>query len=472
MNISSYASLRQQLLVGTISCSNIVEHYLNNIKLNEHLNAFLEVFETEAIERASKLDAQIKKGNTGKLTGMVIGLKDNICYKGHKVSAASKILEGFESLYSSTAVERLEKEGAIFIGRLNCDEFAMGSSNENSAFGPVKNPHDNSKVTGGSSGGSAAAVASDCCMVALGSDTGGSIRQPASFTGLVGVKPTYGRVSRHGLIAYGSSLDQIGSFSKNVADSSIVLEVIAGPDEFDATASTKPIDNYSDVAAVSEKKKIVVLQEPLEHDKTDSEIKEKVQELINKLQEQGHEVVIKSMPLLDYLVPCYYVISNAEASSNLSRYDGVHIGYRSPAAFDMESTYVKSRTEGFGTEVKRRIMLGTFVLSAGYYDAYFSKAQKVRRKIQDYTNQLLTDADFVISPTTPNTAFEIGAKSDPIEMYLQDIFTVHANLSGNPAISLPMGKHSNGLPFGIQVLAPHFAEKQMFDFSEYLMNKF
>ena len=309
-------------------------------------------------------------------------------------------------------------------------------------------------------------------MVALGSDTGGSIRQPASFTGLVGVKPTYGRVSRHGLIAYGSSLDQIGSFSKNVADSSIVLEVIAGPDEFDTTASTNPIDNYSDVSAVSEKKKIVVLQEPLEHDKTDSEIKEKVQELINKLQEQGHEVVIKSMPLLDYLVPCYYVISNAEASSNLSRYDGVHIGYRSPGAFDMESTYVKSRTEGFGTEVKRRIMLGTFVLSAGYYDAYFSKAQKVRRKIQDYTNQLLTDADFVISPTTPNTAFEIGAKSDPIEMYLQDIFTVHANLSGNPAISLPMGKHSNGLPFGIQVLAPHFAEKQMFDFSEYLMNKF
>jgi len=468
--VNTYQAFKLELTAGKTSCLKTTQDFIEKINNQTELNAFLEVFNDSALAQAKVVDQKLKDGKAGKLAGMVIGLKDNICYINHKVSASSKILENFESLYSSTAVNRLLAEDAIIIGRLNCDEFAMGSSNENSAFGPVKNPLDHTKVPGGSSGGSAAAVAAGLCHAALGSDTGGSIRQPASFCGVVGLKPTYGRISRYGLIAYGSSLDQIGPLTNSVEDAALLLEVMAGPDGMDTTAYQNPVENLFPLIGDNSPKNIVFLDDAVNHPNTDPEIAAKTKELATKLQEQGHHVSYKSFDLLDHLVPAYNVISNAEASSNLSRYDGVHFGYRSKEASDMETTYFKSRSEGFGWEVKRRIMLGSFVLSAGYYDAYFSKAQKVRRLIQNYTQKLFEEADFVIYPTTPNTAFELGAKTDPIEMYLQDIFTVHANLSGNPCVSLPLYKHSNGLPFGMQVMAKPYEEKEMLNFSQTIIH--
>lgn len=467
--LRTYAEVQNALASGS-SVMSVVEDYLARIKEHQHLNAFLEVFETSARDQAKKVDEKIKGGNAGKLAGMVIGLKDNLCYQGHKVSAASKILEGFESLYTATAVQRLIDEDAIIIGRLNCDEFAMGSSNENSAFGPVLNALDPSKVPGGSSGGSASAVAAGLCTAALGSDTGGSIRQPASFTGTVGVKPSYGRISRYGLIAYASSFDQIGPFTNSIEDAALLMEVMAGPDDFDATASTEKVDAYS-IADKTGQKKIAVIQECLETDGIDPEVKNTMLQYIDQLKNEGHTVEYVSFPYLEYMVPTYYVLTTAEASSNLSRFDGVHYGYRSDAAKGVEETYKKSRSEGFGPEVQRRIMAGTFVLSAGYYDAYYTKGQKVRRVLQDKTEEIFKNFDFILTPTTPSTAFELDAVTDPISMYLQDIYTVHANLTGNPAISLPFGKHSNGLPFGIQLMAPHFEEKALFDFAREMENK-
>ncbi len=467
--LRTYAEVQNALASGT-SVVSIVDDYLGRIHDNQHLNAFLEVFETSAREHAQKVDEKIKNGTAGKLAGMVIGLKDNLCYKDHKVSASSKILEGFESLYTATAVQRLIDEDAIIIGRLNCDEFAMGSSNENSAFGPVKNALDTSKVPGGSSGGSATAVAAGLCTATLGSDTGGSIRQPSSFTGTYGFKPTYGRISRYGLIAYASSFDQIGPFTNSVEDAALLTEVMAGADEFDATASTEKVDAYTTIEP-QDSKKIAVIRECLESEGIDPEIKAALEQQIEALKQDGHTVEYVSFPYLDYMVPTYYVLTTAEASSNLSRFDGVHYGYRSSDAKGVEETYKKSRSEGFGPEVKRRIMAGTFVLSAGYYDAYYSKGQKVRRVLQDKTAEIFKDFDFVLTPTTPTTAFDLDAVTDPISMYLQDIYTVHANLSGNPAISLPLGKHSNGLPFGIQLMAPHFKEKALFNFARQMDKK-
>ena len=464
--LQTYADVRKAISSGDTVMS-ILEDYLRAIKENEHLNAFLEVFEESARKQAEIVDEKIKNGTAGKLAGMVVGIKDNLCYANHKVSAASKILEGFESLYTATAVERLINEDAIIIGRLNCDEFAMGSSNENSAFGNVLNPIDNSKVPGGSSGGSATAVAAGLCTVALGSDTGGSIRQPASFTGTIGLKPTYGRISRHGLIAYASSFDQIGPFTNNIEDAALLLEVMAGEDEFDGTVSTLAVDEYTSKEDIG-KLKIAVIKESLDTEGLDAEIKAKLQATIDQLRAQGHQIEEVSFPYLDYMVPTYYVLTTAEASSNLSRFDGVHYGYRSPNAEGVEATYKKSRSEGFGPEVQRRIMAGTFVLSHGYYDAYYTKGQKVRRVLQNKTNEILANYDVILLPTTPTTAFELNAVKDPIAMYLQDIYTVHANLTGNPAISIPMGEHSNGLPFGIQVIANHFEEKKMLNFSRLL----
>lgn len=466
----SLEEVRQDLNSGNISCEQLVEGYLSIIQEKEHLNIFLEAFSESAQIKAKEVDEKLKAGTAGKLAGMVIGLKDNICYKGHKVSASSKILEGFESLYDSTVVERLLAEDAIIIGRLNCDEFAMGSSNENSAFGPVKNPLNETCVPGGSSGGSAAAVAANMCLASLGSDTGGSIRQPASFCGVVGLKPTYGRVSRWGLLAYGSSLDQIGPLTNSVEDAALILEVIAGKDEYDATSSSKEVKEYSSEVA-PKKYKIAYIKDAIEADGLDPEVKNQITTLFEELKNEGHEVEPVDFPYLDKMVPTYYVISNAEASSNLSRYDGIHFGYRSKEASGVESTLIKSRTEGFGEEVKRRIMLGTFVLSAGYYDAYYSKAQKVRRVISDRTEEILSEYDFIILPTTPHSAFEIGNKSaDPIAMYLEDIFTVQANLAGVPAISIPLAKHSNGMPLGTQIIAKKFEERELLSFSKSLMN--
>ncbi|MDX2359625.1 MAG: Asp-tRNA(Asn)/Glu-tRNA(Gln) amidotransferase subunit GatA [Crocinitomicaceae bacterium] len=464
--LSTYAEVKNAISSGDTVVS-ILEKYLTAIEEQKNLNAFLEVFEESARVQAEKVDQKIKDGTAGRLAGMVVGLKDNFCYQGHKVSASSKILEGFESLFTGTAVERLINEDAIIIGRLNCDEFAMGSSNENSAFGPVRNPHNTDMVPGGSSGGSAAAVAAGMCTVALGSDTGGSIRQPASFTGTFGLKPTYGRISRHGLIAYASSFDQIGPFTNSIDDAALLLEVMAGGDEFDSTASSKPVEQYTEIET-KEQYKVAVIGESIEMDGIDPEVKEKLEKTIEGLKAKGHQVDTVSFPYLDYMVPTYYVLTTAEASSNLSRFDGVHYGYRSESAVGVEDTYKKSRSEGFGPEVQRRIMAGTFVLSHGYYDAFYTKGQRVRRVIQNKTNEIFANYDMILLPTTPTTAFELNAVSDPISMYLQDIYTVHANLAGNPAISLPLGMHSSGLPFGVQVIGDHFKEKEMLNFSRVL----
>ena len=460
------AALQEGLKKGTYSCQSVVEHYLNQIQKKQHLNAFLEVFGEEALERAKALDEKKKAGKkTGSLFGLVISIKDNICYKNHRLSASSKILENFVSLYSSTVVERLLEEDAIIIGRTNCDEFAMGSSNEKSAYGKVLNPVDESRVPGGSSGGAAVSVAAGLCMASLGTDTGGSIRQPASYTGLVGLKPTYGRVSRHGIIAYASSFDQVGPFTHNVEDAFTILSVISGKDNFDATLSTRKVDarpEFEKEMANDKKYRFAFFEECLNNEGMNPQVTQRFNELMESLKAQGHSVEPVSFPFLDYLVPAYYVLTTAEASSNLSRYDGIHFGYRSPNATDLESTYKLSRSEGFGKEVKRRIMLGTFVLSEGYYDAYYGQGQKVRRLIREKTLALFGENDFLLTPTTPSVAFEFGQKSaDPVAMYLEDIFTVQANLAGIPAISIPLGKTKEQLPFGLQLMAAPFAETSM-----------
>ena len=470
MNYLSLDEVRADLLEGKLRLHDLTQHYLSKIEeLNPSLNAFLEVYSEEALDRAASIDQKIQESRVGKLAGLVIGLKDNICYASHKVSASSKILEGFESLFSSTATERLLAEDAIIIGRLNCDEFAMGSSNENSAYGPVKNPLNQSKVSGGSSGGSAAAVSSGMCLAALGSDTGGSIRQPASFCGIVGYKPSYGMVSRHGLIAYASSFDQIGPFSNDVATSRSIMKVISGPDEFDSTAEQSLVS--LDKKELPAKPKVAYFKECIEADGLDPEIKNKTLEVLEDLKAKGYEIQELSFPYLDYLVPTYYVITTAEASSNLARFDGIHYGYRSESATDLESTYKLSRTEGFGVEVRRRIMLGTFVLSSGYHDAYFGRAQRVRQFIKQEVEKVFADFDFIITPTCPHTAFDLGVEyDDPTVMYLEDIFTVMANIAGICAVSLPLGSHSNGLPYGIQCMGPRYEDGKLLDFSESLMN--
>lgn len=453
--------LRLRIRAGETVCS-IVEGYLAKIEKNKSLNAFLEVFKEDAFEQAALVDKKIKSGTAGKLAGVVLGIKDNICYKNHRVSSSSKILEGFESLYTATALQRLLDEDAIVIGRLNCDEFAMGSSNETSAFGPVKNNYNPAFVSGGSSGGSAVAVSAGMCTVTLGSDTGGSVRQPASWTGTYGLKPTYGRISRYGLIAYASSFDQIGTFTNSINDAELLYSIMAGQDEMDATTSSLPV--YNEQNSKVKSFRIGVLTECFEHPGLDPEIKKEMLILVDKLAAAGVELVPVSFPFLDYIVPTYYVLTTAEASSNLSRFDGVHYGYRSNQAKGVEETYVLSRSEGFGAEVKRRIMTGTFVLSQGYYDAYYTKAQKVRRVMKNATDAIFESVDLLLLPTTPTTAFEIGAINDAIQMYLQDIFTVHANITGNPAVSIPFKQHSNGMPYGIQVMADRFREDKLFEF--------
>ena len=462
----SFKDLQDRLYNHDFSCEELVRFYLSEIKEKDNLNSFIETFNDSAIEQARIVDNDISNKERKKLSGLIVGIKDNICYANHTVTASSLILKNFKSLYSATVVKKLISEGAIIIGRLNCDEFAMGSSNENTVYGPVKNPHDISKVPGGSSGGSAAAVAAGLCLVALGSDTGGSIRQPAAFCGAVGIKPTYSRVSRYGLIAYASSFDQIGPIANNIYDASLVLEVVSGHDQNDSTSSGRNTERYSEFTANVLNKKVAYITECFEHEGLDPEIKMKLTDKLEKLKIDGHVVDPVSFPFLDYLVPTYYVLSTAEASSNLSRFDGVKYGYRSSEADSLDKTYINSRTEGFGDEVKRRIMLGTFVLSAGYHDAYFTKAQKIRRVLKEKIDKIFENYDFVITPTAPHVAFPIGNKvSDPTKMYLEDIFTVIANLTGNPAISLPMYNHSSNLPYGLQIMSNRFDENNLLSFS-------
>lgn len=464
------SDIQADLEAGSINCVQLVEGYLQKIEAHQDLNAFLEVYAGDARGRATVIDAKIKHGTAGRLAGMVIGIKDNIVYKDHKVSAASKILEGFQSLYSATVVERLLEEDAIIIGRLNCDEFAMGSSNRFSAYGPVKNPLDTKRVPGGSSGGSAAAVSAGLCLASLGSDTGGSIRQPASFTGVYGFKPSYGRISRHGLIAFASSFDQIGPFAKSVEDIATLYEVMAGADAYDNTVSQREVESLSSISE-NGPKKIAYFRDVMESEHLDPVVRKESEAVIEQLKAAGHTVEAVDFPLLDHMVPVYYILTTAEASSNLARYDGIHYGYRSENAHDLESTYKLSRTEGFGPEVKRRILLGTFVLSSGYYDAYYGKAQKVRRMVVDKTAELFKDYDLIFSPTTPHTAFAIDQEeSDPTAAYLEDIFTVHANIAGIPSISVPMAEHENGLPLGMQFTAAKYAEADLLHFVQTLVH--
>ena len=458
------ADIRQALAAGE-TVSSIVESSISNIKGKSSLNAFVEIFEDSARAAAVKVDEKIKKGSAGKMAGVILVIKDNICYKGHTVSASSKILNNFESLYTATVLQRLIDEDAIVIGRLNCDEFAMGSSNENSYYGNVNNNFDDSYVPGGSSGGSAVAVSAGLCTVALGSDTGGSVRQPASWTNTYGLKPTYGCFSRYGLIAYASSFDQIGVFTNSIEDSELIFDLSKGEDPMDSTSISKERTNSKQE---NTKLRVGYVKEYMNHEGLDVEIKTKLNDLKINLESNDIELIECDFPYLDYLVPTYYVLSTAEASSNLSRFDGVHYGHRSTVAEGVEDTYKKSRTEGFGKEVKRRIMTGTFVLSHGYYDAYYTKAQKVRRLVKSSTDDFFNHVDVMIFPTTASTAFQQGSVKDPIQMYLQDIFTVHANLSGNPAISIPFGIHSNGMPFGIQLMTDRFNESKLFSYSRIL----
>ena len=468
---NSLSDIQSAFNTGDLTCSELLKQYLLKISASKS-NAFIEVYSESALKSAQEIDEKIKSGTAKKLAGLIIGVKDNICIKNKPLTASSKILENFNSVYNSTAVERLLNEDAIIIGRLNCDEFAMGSSNENSIYGPVLNPHDFTKVPGGSSGGSAAAVAEGLCLASLGSDTGGSIRQPASFCGVVGLKPSYGRVSRHGLIAYGSSFDQIGPLTNNIEDASIILEVIAGQDDYDSTSSNEPVPEYSkSLKSLPKSLHIAVPSEYLNSNAIDKEIKDDFINKIAQLKELGHKVKEVSFPYVDSLIPTYYVLTTAEASSNLARYDGAHYGYRSKNSKDIETTYFKTRSEGFGLEVKRRIMLGTFVLSAGYYDAYYTKALRVRRLIKDKTDELFKDHDLILLPTAPTTAFGLNEIKDPIKMYLQDIFTVHANIAGNPAISIPLGNHTNNMPFGIQLMTNKFEEKKLLACASYMMNE-
>lgn len=465
---SRFSDIQSDLKSGVITIRDLIHYYTARIKEYQHLNAFLEVFEEEALKRAVKIEEKIANGTAGKLAGMIIGIKDNISYKGHEMTASSKILKGYKAVYSATVVERILAEDAIIIGRLNCDEFAMGASNETSYFGPVKNFADERKVSGGSSGGSAVAVQANLCYASLASDTGGSIRQPAAFCGVVGLKPTYARVSRYGVVAYASSFDQVGPIAKSVEDAALILEVIAGRDSHDATSSSEVVPAYSQNLAHPKKQKIAYIEETLHSEGLDPEIKNNVLSQIEKLRAEGHTVEPVSFEYLDYVVATYYILTTAEASSNLARYDGVHYGYRSNESKDLLSTYKKSRSEGFGDEVKRRIMLGTFVLSAGYYDAYYSRAQKVRRLIKEKMDKILEDFDFIITPTTPTPAFNIGEQiTDPVVMYLADIFTVGASLAGLPAISIPSGKNSEGLPLGLQVIGKRFKETSLLAFSNY-----
>jgi len=471
--LRSLGAIQTALKENTLTLGELVEQYLAQIaQHNGELHAFLDVYDTQARAQAKTIQAKIEQGTAGKLAGAVIGIKDVISHKDHGLQASSQILNGFEAQFNATAIERLLTEDAIIIGRQNCDEFAMGSSNENSSFGPVKNFADTSRVPGGSSGGSAVAVQAGMCLASLGSDTGGSVRQPAAFCGVVGLKPTYSRISRWGLIAYGSSFDQIGIFSNNVQDCATILEVIAGPDEYDSTVSKAPVPAYSQDFTLPKQLKIGYIKETLEAEGLQPAIKQETTQTLDWLKAQGHTVEPVSFPLLDYVLPTYYILTTAEASSNLSRFDGVKYGFRSNEVTDLESLYKKTRAQGFGPEVKRRIMLGTFVLSASYYDAYYTKAQKVRRLIKEQTQEMFKSYDFLLVPTTPTTAFKLGEHTqNPLEMYLADLYTVQASVAGIPAISVPNGQDESGLPIGLQVMADYFEEHNLLAFSRYLENQ-
>jgi aspartyl-tRNA(Asn)/glutamyl-tRNA(Gln) amidotransferase subunit A len=463
----------EKIKQNKISLVDNVDFFLKRIDGNKHLNAFNFVFGEEAKEDARKIEWKIKENKHGKLAGLVIAVKDVLSIENKPATCSSKILKDFKALYTATAVQKLIDEDAIIIGKTNCDEFAMGSSNENSAFGNVLNPVDNERVPGGSSGGSAAAVAANLCDASLGTDTGGSIRQPAAFCGVYGLKPTYGRVSRYGLTAFASSFDSIGPFANNVENIAAILEVIAGIDKQDSTSYNINVSEFSGELNLNGTKPKIGIAKEYFAEGLSPEIKASINELINKLKNDGFEIIDIALPLNDYTIATYYILTTAEASSNLARYDGARYGYRSPDNEALIDMYKSSRSEGFGEEVKRRIMLGTYVLSAGYYDAYYRKAQKVRRLIKNDFDKAFEKVNIILTPTSPTTAFKIGEKSsDPLEMYLSDIYTTSANLAGIPGINIPAAKSSEGLPIGVQLLANQFDESTLLKTSYYIQENY
>ena len=465
MLLTSIQATRDAINAGRTTTVGIVKQYLAAIEDQRYLNIYVDVFGDEALKEAARQDEARSQGaSLGKLAGIVISIKDVLCYAGHGVSAGSAMLENFVSPYTATAVQRLLDEDAIIIGRTNCDEFAMGSGNENSHYGPTRNAADVARVPGGSSGGAAVSVQAGTCLVAIGSSTGGSVRQPASFCGLYGFKATYGRISRHGLIAYGSSFDAVGFLAHNAQDISVLLEVTAGSDAYDSTAPNKPVLPYGKADPDRSPQSIVYFEELLDSDALDPAIKTNMEATIKKLREKGHTLAPVKFSYFDYVVPTYYVLTTAEASSNLSRFDGMRYGYRSPDATDLQDTYTKSRTQGFGTEVQRRILLGTFVLSSGYYDAYYGKAQKVRRLIKDQLQGILDAHDFILMPVSPSLPWPIGERlDDPVANYLADVYTVLANLAGLPAVAIPSGTAGH-LPVGYQLMADQWEENKLLSF--------
>lgn len=456
---------------GKLSLADNVKHFLKNIDDQKDLNAFNFVFRDEAIEKAKEVEQKIKNNSAGKLAGMVIAIKDVLAYKDHPLTCSSNILKNFTSLYTATAVQKLIDEDAIIIGKTNCDEFAMGSSNENSAFGNVLNPVDKTRVPGGSSGGSAVAVAANLCDVSLGTDTGGSIRQPAAFCGVYGFKPTYGRVSRFGLTAFASSFDTIGPFTKNVEDAALVMEVISAKDDNDSTSVDKIVPDF--LASLKDERKFKIgIPKEYFADGLDEEIKTAVLNVADKLKLENYFVKEVSLPKTEYTIAAYYILTTAEASSNLARFDGARYGIRSKDFNDLNEMYVNTRVEGLGKEVKRRIMLGTYVLSTGYYDAYYRKAQKVRRLIKEDFDNVFKQVDLLITPTTPTTAFKLGEKSDdPLKMYLSDIYTTSANLAGLPGISIPIGRNSEDMPIGLQILSQQFDEEKILQLAKHIQDE-
>ena len=449
-----------------------VHQCLYNITYHTALNAFIRTYSEEALQNAQRIVTAIEKEEAGKLAGLVVGLKDLLCYKDHPVQASSKILEGFISQFSATCVQRLVEQDAIIIGHQNCDEFGMGSANKNSIFGPVRNAIDINRVAGGSSGGSAVAVQANMCHVSLGTDTGGSVRQPAAFCGIIGLKPTYGRISRHGMIAYASSFDTIGILAKTIYDCAAVLEVIAGVDDFDSTASHQSVPKYRDYLKFDKKVKIAYLKETLEYTGLQEEIKTHTLDTIESLRDAGQQVEGVDFPLLAYALPTYYVLTYAEASSNLARFDGIRYGYRSPGVNTVTELYTKTRSEGFGKEVQKRILLGTFVLGANNYDTCYMQAKKIRRLIKDKLEAILTEYDFILLPTTPSTAFEIESASpvDPLAVYWSDVYTTLASIAGLPAISIPNGTDQKKLPIGLQIIANRWEEADLLGFSNYIIS--
>ena len=513
MDQPTFAEAHSALEADETSCEALVSSFLNRIdEKNDELNAFTTVDRDGALNHARYLDSQRERGNPRPLAGLVLAVKDNICIRGYPVSCGSKMLKDFSSLYDATVIERLREAGAVFIGKTNCDEFAMGSSNETSHFGPVRNPHDTDHVPGGSSGGSAAAVAAGMCHAALGSDTGGSVRQPSAFCGVVGLKPTYGRVSRSGLVAFASSLDVIGPMANSVEDVATLLNVIAGEDSDDSTSAPVDVPDYTKALTGNVEGLKVGLPNEYFAEGLDEDIRQMVRDEVASLEDRGADIQRISLPHTEYGIATYYLLATAEASSNLARYDGIRYGYRADlqqtkqelreqrkelkselsaartqgndervAELEeklddeesaLDALYTKTRTEGFGDEVKRRIMLGTYALSAGYYDKYYEKAQRVRTLIRHDFDQAFEEVDVLITPTTPTPPFQLGEKTDdPLEMYLNDIYTVTANLAGVPGLTVPIGRHPEAdLPVGLQLLGPHFDEALLLQVGDAVMN--